>query len=58
MSSYSKAPGVFLSMYNKAASSQPSQFRRVDVQDSYLLVLPFVWVGTRPTRNFATIEQL
>ena len=58
MRSYSKAPGVFLSQDNQAASSQPSQFRRVNVQDSYSVILPFVRVGTHPTRNFATIEQL
>ena len=44
MSSYSKAPGVFLSKCNKAASSQPSQFRQVDSGDSCPLVMPFVRV--------------
>ena len=53
MPSYSKAPGVFLSKDNQAASSQPSQFRRVCVQDSCSVILPFVRVGTHPTRNFA-----
>jgi len=58
MSSYSKAPGVFLSWCNKAASSQPLQFRQVDSGDSCFLVMPFVHVWTYQTRNFATIEQL
>ena len=55
MPSYSKAPGVFLSKDYQAASSQPSQFRRVCVQDSCSVILPFVRVGTHPTRNFAQL---
>ncbi len=43
---------------NNTASSRTSHFRRVYSQDSHQIVQPFVRVGTHPTRNFATIEQL
>lgn len=42
MPSYSKDAGVFLSMCDKAASSQPFHFRRAPCQDSFQLVTSFV----------------
>jgi hypothetical protein len=56
MPSFSKAPGVFLSMCKQAASSQPFQLRRAPAQDSCQLVRPFMRAGTYPARGYATLE--
>ena len=53
-----KLHGVFLSCRGKAASSRPLQFRRGRRRDSAQIVMPFVRVGTYPTRNFATLGPL
>ncbi len=53
-----KLHGVFLSCRGSAVSSPPLQFRRVPRRDSAQIVLPFVRVGTYPTRNFATLGPL
>jgi hypothetical protein len=53
-----KLHGVFLSGRGSAASSQPLQFRRGLRRDSAQIVMPFVRVGTYPTRNFATLGPL
>jgi hypothetical protein len=53
-----KLHGVFLSCRGSAVSSPPLQFRRVLRRDSAQIVLPFVRVGTYPTRNFATLGPL
>ena len=53
-----KLHGVFLSCRGSAVSSPPFQFRRVPRRDSAQIVLPFVRVGTYPTRNFATLGPL
>jgi len=56
--SYSKASGVFSSCRGYPASSQDSHFHQASRWDSYQVVLPFMRVGTYPTRNFATLERL
>ncbi len=48
-----KLHGVFLSCHGSTVSSPSLQFRRVPCRDSAQIVLPFVRVGTYPTRNFA-----
>ena len=53
-----KLHGVFLSCYGLAASSPPSQFHRAPGRDTAQIVMPFVRVGTYPTRNFATLGLL
>ncbi len=51
-----KLHGVFLSRSELAASSRPLQFHRAPGRDSAQVVMPFVRVGTYPTRNFATLD--
>ncbi len=53
-----KLHGVFLSCRGKPASSRVLQFRRALGRDSAQVVMPFVRVGTYPTRNFATLGPL
>ena len=53
-----KLHGVFLSCRGSPVSSPVLQFRRVPRRDSAQIVLPFVRVGTYPTRNFATLGPL
>ncbi len=53
-----KLHGVFLSCRGKPASSRVRQFRRALRRDSAQVVMPFVRVGTYPTRNFATLGPL
>jgi hypothetical protein len=53
-----KLHGVFLSCHGSTVSSPSFQFRRVRCRDSAQIVLPFVRVGTYPTRNFATLGPL
>ena len=53
-----KLHGVFLSCRGSTVSSPSLQFRRVPRRDSAQIVLPFVRVGTCPTRNFATLGPL
>ena len=53
-----KLHGVFLSCRESPVSSPVLQFRRVPRRDSAQIVLPFVRVGTYPTRNFATLGPL
>ena len=53
-----KLHGVFLSRSEVAASSRPLQFHRAPGRDSAQVVMPFVRVGTYPTRNFATLGLL
>ncbi len=53
-----KLHGVFLSRSELAASSRPLQFHRAPGRDSAQIVMPFVRVGTYPTRNFATLGLL
>ena len=48
-----KLHGVFLSCRGYSASSRRIQFRRALRRDSAQIVMPFVRVGTYPTRNFA-----
>src|SRR5690349_25012654 len=53
-----KLHGVFLSCRGEPASSRVLQFRRALGRDSAQVVMPFVRVGTYPTRNFATLGPL
>ena len=53
-----KLHGVFLSGCGLTASSPPLQFHRAPDRDSAHVVMPFVRVGTYPTRNFATLGPL
>ena len=53
-----KLHGVFLSCRGSTVSSPFLQFRRVPRRDSAQIVIPFVRVGTYPTRNFATLGPL
>jgi hypothetical protein len=53
-----KLHGVFLSCRGEPASSRVRQFRRALRRDSAQVVMPFVRVGTYPTRNFATLGPL
>jgi hypothetical protein len=53
-----KLHGVFLSCHESPVSAPVLQFRRVLRRDSAQIVLPFVRVGTYPTRNFATLGPL
>ena len=53
-----KLHGVFLSCRGSTVSSPSLQFRRVPRRDSAQIVVPFVRVGTYPTRNFATLGPL
>ncbi len=53
-----KLHGVFLSCHMSPVSAPVFQFRRVPRRDSAQIVLPFVRVGTYPTRNFATLGPL
>jgi hypothetical protein len=53
-----KLHGVFLSCYGLTVSSPSLQFHRALGRDSAQIVMPFVRVGTYPTRNFATLGPL
>ena len=53
-----KLHGVFLSCYGLTASLPSPQFRRAPGRDTAQIVMPFVRVGTYPTRNFATLGLL
>ncbi len=46
---------VFPSSYRKSASARTIQFHRKHEGDSGDVVIPFMHVGTYPTRNFATL---
>ena len=47
--------GVFPSSHNVSASARTIQFHRKYEGDSGEVVIPFMHVGTYPTRNFATL---
>ncbi len=49
-----KVHGVFPSSCYKLASSRVIQIHQVYIGDSREVVIPFMQVGTYPTRNFAT----
>jgi len=50
-----KVHGVFPSNCKETASSRLFQFHQVCVGDSKEVIIPFMQVGTYPTRNFATL---
>jgi len=47
--------GVFPSNYILFASSRKSQFHQEHTGDSGKVVIPFMQVGTYPTRDYATL---
>ena len=53
-----KVHGVFPSSRGYTASSRRFQFHWVSGGDSLAIIMPFVQVGTYPTRNFATLGPL
>ncbi len=50
--------GVSSSIHKPTASSRYFQFHWFDIRDSGTVVIPFMQVGTYPTRNFATLGPL